>query len=208
MFQSNYFHWPFYAILVTLFAQTLLQKVDGNSDSDVIYTKIRELHEKLFHFQKVAQRIVEEGKIDSDIKNELIEREKSIKHSISEEWHKILEALKSNGNQILDDYLTLRQKVQPSLAEEMRQKWRQIKRPLAEEMRIKSRQIKRPLNVHDGKVYSEQELMHYNVLAILEVTEAVNWGFFLHLGQKCSHYLYADEEVYNFIAQIFGYLKF
>jgi hypothetical protein len=98
MFPSNYFLWPFCGILATLFSQTLLQPAQGNFDE--IYT---EMHEKLLHFQKLAQRIIENDDMDFHFftEHELPRSEMTIRDYTSknknDEISKIMEKWRSEG---------------------------------------------------------------------------------------------------------------
>jgi hypothetical protein len=184
---SNYFQWPFYAILASLlFTQTLLQPAHGNTDE--IYT---EMHDKLLHFQKIARQIVEQGKFNSFIKDKFTERVNKIKDVIEKYVgiSQMYETWKSDGIE-MDDYLTLRQKeVDPNWVKVMHLKWLEIVRPL---------------NQQDGKYYSQHELKERQKKAnnlylwkFLDVTRIENEKFFKFLRMKCDPYLYedADEEV-------------
>jgi hypothetical protein len=183
MLSSNYFKWQFHAILVTLYFQTLLQPAHGNSDT--IY---KEMHEKLFFFEKLAQPIVEEGTMDSDIKHELAQREKNIKKAISmnDEISKMLKTWKSEGIESLDDYLTLKRKVQQSLLEKIFEKSKQIKIPLNLQKQYR--------NVQQEKMEKTRNI-YYNLLGFLEVTKAKNEAFFKLLTPRCRDYINADDEV-------------
>jgi hypothetical protein len=182
---SSYFKWPFCAILAAIFFQTLLQPAHGNTDT--IYT---EMHDKLLHFQKIAKRIVEDGTMDSFIKEAYDKREKNIKYRTSDtdKISKIMEKWRSEGTEILDDFLTLREKdINLSQIEKMRTKWEQIVLPL---------------NEHDGKHYSEHQLEEIQKEAnknylwkFLDVTNTENASFFKRLALKCNHYLGDDSEV-------------
>jgi rubrerythrin len=129
--------------------------------------------------------------MDSFIKNEMAQREKIIKYRTSRnaEISEMLKTWKSGGIEILDDYLTLKQKVHPRLIEKIRTKWEQIVRPL---------------NEPNGKIYSKHDLeeiqkkanKYYILLKFLEITIKENAAFFKRLApQVFGHHLYADVEV-------------
>jgi hypothetical protein len=129
--------------------------------------------------------------MDSFIKNEMAQREKIIKYRTSRnaEISEMLKTWKSGGIEILDDYLTLKQKVHPRLIEKIRTKWEQIVRPL---------------NEPNGKIYSKHDLeeiqkkanKYYILLKFLEITIKENATFFKRLAPLVfSHYLYDNVEV-------------
>jgi hypothetical protein len=178
---SYYFQWKFCAILVIL----LLHPAQGNLDE--IYT---EMHGKLLHFQNLAQVIVEKGTMNSLIKEAYDKRVKNIKKVISRnaEISKLMEKWRNGEIESLDDYLALRQKVNPLLIEKVRKK---------------GLEIRRPLNENDGKYYYPHELEkiqkysneYLSLLKFLEVTCKENAVFFGRLLSHCSHYLTVDNEV-------------